>query len=183
LQKTEHRQVRNKPRVILQFSSEENRYLVSSFLAHYDEYYGHHSSEATRSALRSIKIGFLEKWAEDLSVLRNRKRTSLQVLQKMKKNINIANHYIKALKKYQAGEISQLPPLQSYLEPLVAKFLEEDQHLHSQGLSRNFCDDFNELWPMDAYPPLDDVDGPLVSGSVDDDIFMILQMCKRWSFG
>lgn len=106
---------------------------------------------ATRSALRNIKIRFLEKWAEELTALRGRKRTPSQVFEKVKKSINTANHYIKALvsfeasllrlsvnryherfcvslqKKYQACEISQLPPLQSYLEPLVAKILEEEQ--------------------------------------------------------
>ncbi|KAL6725386.1 hypothetical protein Aduo_007442 [Ancylostoma duodenale] len=170
--KTEHKQVRDKPRIILQFSPDENRYLVYSFLAHYDEYYGRHSSDATRSALRNIKLGFLEKWADDLTVLRGRKRSSLQVFEKMKKNINIANHYIKALKKYQAGEISQLPPLQSYLEPLVAKFLQEEQKLHSQGLSRNFCDEFDEVRPVNTCVQPEEIDGPSASGSVDVDLFM-----------
>ncbi|EYC06709.1 hypothetical protein Y032_0074g847 [Ancylostoma ceylanicum] len=171
--KTEGKPTRNKQR-ILQFSYEENRYLISSFVANYHEYYGHYSFHATRSALRYIKIRFLEKWAGDLSALRSIKRTSLQVFDKLKKSIYTAHHYIKALKRYHAGEISQLPNLQSYLEPLVAKFLEEEHGLHLQGSShssRNFIEEFNEVRPPSTQPAPDEEDVPAASTSVDDELF------------
>ncbi|EYC06706.1 hypothetical protein Y032_0074g846 [Ancylostoma ceylanicum] len=169
--KTEGKPARSKR--ILPFSSEENRYLIASFLANYHEYYGHHCFHATKTALQYIKIGFLEKWAEDLSVLRSHRRTPLQVFDKLKKNIYLANLYIKAYKRYQTGEISQLPNLQSYLEPLVAKFLEEEQ-LQLQGssrASRNFLEDFNEVMPVRNQLEPDEEDVKEASNSVDDELF------------
>ncbi|EYC06704.1 hypothetical protein Y032_0074g846 [Ancylostoma ceylanicum] len=79
----------------------------------------------------------------------------------------------KVSKRYQTGEISQLPNLQSYLEPLVAKFLEEEQ-LQLQGssrASRNFLEDFNEVMPVRNQLEPDEEDVKEASNSVDDELF------------
>ncbi|EYC06718.1 hypothetical protein Y032_0074g853 [Ancylostoma ceylanicum] len=156
--------------VRIQFSPEENRYLVARFVESYDEYHGHYNTKTSKFVLKELKVSFHQKWAEDFSTRGPYKRTPQQVYDRLRKICASVKEYIKALKRYKSGEIdeSQLPPLKPYLYPLVRKISEHERRLYKLQYPY-LPDDVDELMAMDDSLPPGQADAlAACSSSVDD---------------
>ncbi|RCN46482.1 hypothetical protein ANCCAN_07475 [Ancylostoma caninum] len=151
--------LRDKTTTVIHFSDEENRYLAARFLESYDDYYGNYNPKISKFALKKIKDGFHQKWAEEFSTRGPYKRTPVQVYDRLRKMAVKVRDYIRELKRYKAGEIdvSELPPMKHYLHRLVPKICEHEQRLYKH-LYPYLHDNFDEEMPMDDSPLPDETD-------------------------